>query len=125
MRIRFLTIAALLAAASPAGAQSHGMQGTPDRKQILVNKDVGDQRWAIALDGDRGTVSGNVFFPDGSPPAFVWCRVVDSDHNDDPRLTVFYFDCQGADRCAATPCGGDQWTPIASRVPISGAFFLP
>jgi len=45
-----------------AHAQS-GLQVTPDGKRTLVNKDVGDERWAIVRSTD--TVSGNVYFPDG------------------------------------------------------------
>lgn len=56
-----------------AGARESGIQGTPDGKHILVNKDVGSSRFAIAQDEDDGSATGNVFSTDGSAPAFLFC----------------------------------------------------
>jgi hypothetical protein len=59
-------------AASAASADNKGVQLTPDQTHLLVSKDVGSERWSIALNPDD-TVIGNVFPCDGSGPAFVWC----------------------------------------------------
>ena len=52
-----------------AAAQHRGVQFTPDDAIVLVNKDVGTERWAIALTrtlGDRQRLPS-----DGGEPAFV------------------------------------------------------
>jgi len=75
--------------AGPAAAQDRGIQLTPDGARTLVNKDVGDERWAISLNPDE-TVTGNVFRADGGAPAFLYCFPVDG-----PDA----FSCWGADAC--------------------------
>jgi N-acetylneuraminic acid mutarotase len=98
-------------------AQS-GIQVTPDGKRTLINKDVGDERWAITRNADDGTVTGNVFFPDGGDPAFVWCSPVGED---DQSVTL---DCSGAEACAAAPCAPEAWTPLG-EVTLPRSFFAP
>lgn len=101
-----------------AGNLPAGVQLTPDRKSTLLNKDVGDQRWAISLNGDDSSVTGNVFFPDGSDPAFIWCS---RKGEDDVEVIL---DCFGADRCDAGGCASGDWTSLFEvRVPES--FFQP
>ncbi len=95
-----------------------GVQLTPDRKSTLINKDVSDQRWAITLNGDDSTVTGNVFFPDGSDPAFLWCTREGQDDVD------VILDCYGADRCAAGGCQAGDWTSLF-EVRVPEAFFQP
>lgn len=95
-----------------------GVQLTPDRKSTLINKDVSDQRWAITLNGDDSTVTGNVFFPDGSDPAFLWCTREGQDDVD------VILDCYGADRCAAGGCQAVDWTSLF-EVRVPEAFFQP
>ncbi len=104
--------------AGVAQASRAGVQQTPNGVGTLINKDVGEgQRWAITLNGDDGTVTGNVFFPDGSEPAFVWCgRTAVGDED-------FEFDCWGADRCAASGCTAGDWS-LLFAVSIESAFFL-
>ena len=58
---------------SNAFARESGIQGTPDGKRILVNKDVGSSRYAIAQDQDDRSATGNVFFTDERAPAFLLC----------------------------------------------------
>ncbi len=96
---------------SPSGAQS-----SPDGKRRLVSKDVGGERWAITLHDDDLSVTGNVFFPGGGDPQFVWCE---KKGFDDGTIT---FSCHGADRCAVAPCGRDSWTPLVD-VPLPESFF--
>ena len=42
----------------------------------VVQKDVGDERWAITYDLDDRTATGNVFFPAGGDPAFISCQTI-------------------------------------------------
>ena len=113
----FLTIAT----AGRSEAQS-GLQYTPDSKHLLINKDVGDERWAITENKDDGTVTGNVFFTDGRAPAFVWCLPTSVVDNPDPDLTQYSYDCYGTDTCTPDSC--PQWTFISS-VTLTGSFFKP
>jgi hypothetical protein len=99
-------------------AQESGLQVTPDRNQVLISKDVGEERWAIVRNQD-GTVSGNVFFPEGGPPLFVWCEPTE-DSQDDPIT----FSCFGADACPAAPCDEAEWEFIA-EVELPASFFEP
>src|SRR5262245_37729660 len=82
---------------TPARAQSP-LQVTPDRRSVLVSKDVGGERWAVKRKRADGTVSGNVFFPAGGDPLFVWCTELREDADE------AVYGCSGADRCLASPC---------------------
>lgn len=114
----------VLLVASAAGAQpAAGTRSTPDGKQLLISKDVGDERWAIAFDLRDGTVTGNVFRP-GAEPRFVWCERSGDDGSLDPIAGEVRFSCRGADPCAASPCEASAWTPLAD-VGLPGSFFLP
>ncbi len=97
-----------------------GVQVTRDGKRTLVNKDLSGERWAITCEED-GTITGNVFRPDGGPAAFVWCEPVSDDGNPDPYERIFSLDCYGADACPVAPCGEMEWRFIATA-PLPGAF---
>ena len=99
-------------ACSSEGVQ-RGIQGTPDGRRILVNKDVGTERWAITLNTD-GTVLGNVFRSDGGPPSFLSC---------DPLPDANHFACYGADDCSTDRCV-DQYAFIAN-IELPPSFFQP
>ena len=108
----------LFAVADPATA-GDGVQFSGDCFSTYVNKKVGDtEQWAITwqIDGDA---TGNVFMLDGRPPAQIECERIDGD-----EITQT-FDCYGSSACTAPPCGGPQWTLIASNRSIPTAFFLP
>ena len=60
-----VALTVVLALTTSAHAKSP-VRFTPDGTTILVNKDVGTERWAISLDTERATVSGNVLI--GAPP---------------------------------------------------------
>lgn len=109
-----------LAAPVPAAAQS-GVQLTPDGRRTLVNKDVGGERWAIDL-GPDGTVTGNVFFPDGREPQFVWCDAPDGAEPDENG--EIDFSCYGGDPCPSAPCPPEGWSFIAD-VSLPRSFFEP
>lgn len=102
--------------AAPALAQSEsGVQISPDEKRVLVSKDVAGLRWAITRNDD-GTVTGNVFSPDGGPPQFVWCDETGREGSD------VSYRCSGADACPLTPCETDEWVFIAD-VTLPDSFF--
>ena len=90
-----------------------------DGKRNLVNKDVGAERWAITQNLDDRTVTGNVFFPGGGEPRFLWCEQTGTGEGDQVTLS-----CYGADLCAEAPCTVDAWTFLA-EVPLSQTFFDP
>jgi outer membrane protein assembly factor BamB len=115
VRSRATLIVGLVLASSPAFAAS-GLQVTPDGTRTLVVKDVGDERWAIVR--SAGDVSGNVYFPDGSDPKFVYCPQTGSESG---NLT---FSCSGADRCESAPCPDSDWSTIGD-VTLPESFFLP
>ncbi|MDG2303133.1 MAG: S8 family serine peptidase [Candidatus Binatia bacterium] len=120
-RIRILDAANSL----PGGvATSSGLQITPDGKHTLVSKDVGSERWAITLNADDGSVTGNVFKSDGSEPSFVWCEYLFDDGNADQYEREVTFECSGADACSGRSCPADEWRRLAT-VSLPQAFFLP
>lgn len=115
---------ALLAGLAPA-TTSHafsGFQTGVDGQQNIISRDVLGARWAIVEDLDDGTLIGNVFFPDGSPPQFVWCDLLSVVENPDPAQSVYSYDCFGSATCNPGLC--PDWTFIAS-VELSGSFFEP
>ena len=109
------TACVLLAAAAPAAAQS-GLQITPDGERTLVVKDVGAESWSIVRsDGD---VTGNVYFPDGSDPQFVFCAEIASAEGE------IELSCSGAYRCTGAPCTSGEWSLIGP-VTLPESFFEP
>jgi hypothetical protein len=72
-----------------AGVRESGIQITPDVKHVLVNKDVATSRYVIVQDRDDRSVTGNVFFTDGSSPTFLFC-------SSEGGST---FACSGAESC--------------------------
>ena len=105
----------------PGSAWSQsGVQITPDGKRALVSKDVGGERWAIER-GPGGTVTGNVFFPDGSPPQFLYCAPSEDALPADGEIAVT---CYGTDPCMASPCAPEAWELIA-EVALPVTFFEP
>jgi len=122
MLLRSLLVLALLAVALPASAQ---VQLVPDENAVLVQRDIGNERWAINAslrDLDPLVITGNVFRP-GQTPAFVWCQPVDVLGNpDDPRTATIVYDCFGSSACTPTFC--PAWDFIR-EVQLPGAFLLP
>jgi len=119
-----LVVSAAIAAAATASAQTgFGTQTTPDGKQILVSKDVGGDRWAIAIDLNAGTATGNVFHP-GAAPKFVWCERTGDDGRLDPVAGEIAYQCRGADDCGGARCPASAWTDLGP-VDLPGSFLLP
>jgi hypothetical protein len=123
-----------------AQASARGATLTVDRLNHLVTKDVGGERWSISyslepvVTPEGGvvnrflSVTGNVYQPDGSPPAFVFCRQrEDSTGTLSDPSSEFRFSCQGADACESTAseCAESAWTTIADDVRLQASFFLP
>jgi len=108
-----------------AHAQGSGIQLTPDSARYLISKDVGAERWAISYNVADGTVTGNVFKTDGSPPSFIWCNITSQTSAPNPADIQFTLDCFGADACTQAPCSDAAWTQIASGLQIGGDFLLP
>ncbi|MDG2307651.1 MAG: Kazal-type serine protease inhibitor [Candidatus Binatia bacterium] len=100
------------------GERESGLQITPDVQRVLVSKDVSTERWAITRNLDDLTVTGNVFFPTGGDPLFVFCQQAGT------RGADLLLSCASADVCIAAPCGADQWVPLAD-VELPESFFLP
>ncbi len=82
-------------------SRQSGAQETDDGR-VLVNKDVGGERWAIVLDDVLGTVTGNVFDATSGDATFIECT---------PLPT-------GALRCLGTAsCRGDARQSGVQLVP--------
>ena len=118
-------LAALSQPAPSAAQQAAAAQTARDGRSQLVSKDVGAERWAIALNPADGTATGNVFKSDGTDPQFVWCSIPGDDGTSvDPAKLQLTLDCFGSYRCNQSPCLASAWDPIAT-VQIAGDFFLP
>ena len=97
-----------------SGAE-RGIQGVPDETRVLAQKDVGSERWALSLNFDDGTATGNVFRSDGGDPAFIACT---------PKGTPNACACSGADKCLGTPCNA-PFTPLGDVTLPASFFELP
>jgi hypothetical protein len=104
-------------AAGGAAERASGVQITPDARRVLINKDVGDERWAIAVNLDDRTVTGTAF-ADGASPSFVWCE---QKAIADDQVTL---SCSGAASCTGEPCAPEAWVALGD-VGLPGAFFRP
>lgn len=124
----FAAILLLLVATTSTLAADSGVQITQQGPEIiLVQKDVGGERWAMNFSLEPTSpmeATGNVFRPGGAP-AFVQCRPVDVLNPSAPiQNRVIVYNCFGADACGAPPCTASQWRFI-STVEIPGSFLLP
>ena len=97
-------VAVLILTCASAAAQDSGSTLSPDRQSFLVNKDIGNERWTIALNlfstdpADVINVTGNIFRSDGGPASFVGCLVrADSNGSLNDPSSVFRLSCFGAD----------------------------
>lgn len=112
--VKSVTVLVLLALASPSFAQTSPTALGRDSEDVLVNKNVGAQQWAISRSFATRNVSGNVFEP-GVEPRFVFCEQ-QAILND-----VLQLVCFGAVQCADSPCAND-WEAIA-EVGLPASFF--
>jgi len=100
------------------GRQSR-VETSPDGRWVLVSKDVGSERWAIARNTGDGSVTGNVF-RNGGGALFVWCAD-ETPRGEEDEITL---SCFGAGACAAAPCPRSDWRRL-SEVTLPGSFFAP
>ncbi len=125
MHVRLAAVAALtLLLAAPAGAAPTGVQWTLDANQLLVNKDVGNERWAITLNLIDFSATGNVFFTDGSAPAFIWCEKTGESFDGAAGELNLGYRCFGADAGFGGFASSD-WTMINDAVTLPLSFFIP
>ena len=117
-------VLAAIAVASMAQAQERGTQLTPPQDLVLVNKDIGEERWAIALDLRTGTATGNVFQRNGGPTSFIWCSARTVELAADPKETNYTLDCWGADACPSPPCAIGSWHLLPGPFPLPGSFLF-
>ncbi len=125
-RVAAAALVALAWAGTAQAQRASGIQLTPDSRQYLINKDVPpNQRWAITWNLNDDTITGNVFFLDGSqPPQFIWCEQVSERPSPNPAESEFDFRCFGAGPCAQAPCSSAAFVEIAT-ITLNGAFLFP
>lgn len=119
--IGLLPLVATLALPLDAAAYN-GFQIGRDGGDSIISRDVQGARWSIVEDRASGILIGNVFFPDGGPPQFVWCEPTSVVENEDPALASYTYDCFGSSTCDPAEC--PDWVFISS-VELSGTFFEP
>jgi len=61
------------------GTRSSGVQITIDDERVLINKNIGRERWAITRNVDDKTLTGNIFTTADADPSFIWCSEVSFD----------------------------------------------
>jgi subtilisin len=113
----------LVQAGGRASDSQAGVRELPGQDRVLVSKDAGGKRWAIAWNED-GTVTGNVYDPEGGAPQFVWCSDLGNDGNPDLAARIFRFRCAGSDPCFEGSCRAENWTDLGA-VELPGSFFQP
>lgn len=89
LAVGVVAVTVLMVATRAEAQRQSGIQRTPDGQRVLVSKDVGGQRYAITLNTADGSVTGNVFSTDGSPPKFISCE----------KIGLRAFSCRVADTC--------------------------
>ena len=127
MSARHAIVAALalaFAGSSTAHAAVSGVQWTPDSARILVNKDVGVERWAITLNLSDFSATGNVFFSDGQAPSFIWCEKTGENFASDIGELNLQYRCFGSDRAVGGFTSPD-WSLISDQVSLPLSFFIP
>ena len=119
-----VALAVALSGATVVDAAPGGVQWTPDSARVLVNKDVGAERWAITLNLADVSATGNVFFVDGGSPAFIWCEKIGHDFEPSIGELTLLYRCFGSDR-AVGGFGIDDWSLISDEVFVPASFFVP
>jgi hypothetical protein len=127
MRSRLWIVTAItlmLLGPAPSEAAPSGVQWTLDGLRLLVNKDVGNERWAITLNLADFSASGNVFFTDDRAPSFVFCSKTGEDFDGDVGELNLHYTCYGADRGVGGFAQGD-WALISDGISLPLSFFIP
>ena len=122
--IRLTLVLSLLASvmavpsATLAQGRDSGIQCGPsvlDPAKVIINKDLGDERYAITFDLTTSEAIGNVYAGDGSVTVLM-CQASDPGawvNGEDPIA----FDCLGADGCTEDGCPpyNDAGAPSIAR----------
>lgn len=119
-----LAAALVLAAATTVQAAEGGVQWTPAGTQILANKDVGAERWALTFNLSDMSGTGTVFFTDDRDPAFIWCELQSSTFDAGVGELDLRYRCLGSGR----GIGGfslSDWSLISDQVDLPLSFFVP
>ncbi len=127
MNTRFLMITSFmvaLAVPTLGEAAQSGVQWTPDGLRILVNKDVGSERWAITLNLSDLSAAGNVFFTDERSPTFIFCSKTGESFDAGVGELDLRYRCSGADRGLGGFAEGD-WGLISDDIQLPLSFFIP
>lgn len=103
-----LALALLVMTLSAASALASDVAFSPDSRFVLVQKNLGVQRWAIVRDQSDHSITGNIFNPEGGSQ-FVWCQSLGADQ----------YDCVGNSGCTVAGC---DWAEIAT-VTVPESFF--
>jgi hypothetical protein len=119
--------AAVLAARTQAGLDkptasldAKGVAVTPDQARLLVNKPLGDQRWAVTWDDhdqNNQDITGNVITADGI--TFLFCPITGAT-GPDPQTDSIMIHCSSGDGIV----GPQDWQDLGDFT-IPGSFFLP
>ncbi len=124
-RVRVIAaIALIVSGATIVHAAPTGVQWTPDGLRILVNKDVGAERWAITWNLSDVSATGNVFFLDDRSPSFIWCELIGHDFVSSIGELDLQYRCFGSDRAFGGFHFAD-WTLISDSVVLPASFFIP
>jgi hypothetical protein len=123
---RWIVTALMFSLAGPtlSHAAPSGVQWTLDSARILVNKDVGNERWAITLNVLDFSASGNVFRTDDAPPGFIWCQKNGESFDSSVGELNLSYSCYGS----AAGLGGfaeSDWNLISDNVVLPLSFFIP
>lgn len=131
MRVAVFAVAAIVSAfvAVPPAHAQRGVQLDPNEELVLVNKRLGNQQWAITMNLNDQTVTGNVFNLDGSNPQFLFCDIFEpsidffpDDLLENPNVVIECFVAAG---CEVLPCDDEErWVDVGERTIVS-TFFLP
>jgi hypothetical protein len=128
MQIRMMVAAGCALVCSAAAgvlAAPTGVQWTPGNGDyILVNKDVGNERWAISLTLANLVATGNVFFTDDRSPSFIFCEKTGDQFDPQVGELTLQYSCQGADRGLGGFAVSD-WSLISDDVRLPFSFFIP
>jgi hypothetical protein len=108
-----------------AWAAPTGVQWTPGNGDyILVNKDVGSERWAITLTLANLAATGNVFFTDDRAPSFIACDKTGDQFDPQAGELTLKYSCLGSDRAVGGFALSD-WNLISDDIELPLSFFIP
>jgi hypothetical protein len=121
--VRFLLLC-LVCLSSTAAAQPRNLQVTPAGSHVIINKDVGDERWAMTYDLSADMLTGTVYSGGGQERAFFECTNMTPENPETVTLSCSISNSG----CGASPpstevCPQDgEWQQVATQ-PLPRPFF--